>query len=370
MTTALYTTRLGHSTALIDAAGGRHAAVTSVHNVPGISETTTGEELGEVAIDQVVEYGGDYYPDAVESVERVDADTGDATGADDPRFRVDAERTTLDADRVVLATGFSDDPPRVDGLRRFTGRGLHYCLHCDAYSLADGRVYVLGHDDHAARVAMILLNFTSDVDLLLNGRDPEWDDRTAAQVEGHPVDVIGESVDRAFPEGGIGDATGGTPANVGGPDAPADRPAEDDAEGAWLGGLEFADGTVREYTGGFAMYGSEYNNGIARQLGCELNDDGSVDVDGDRRTSVDGVYAVGDLTHGQNQTPIAMGDGGYAGVALHKDLRTFPLDPDALPEGGIDEADVPAAPDDLRARMRRLRRTGVDRGIRPPGDGR
>lgn len=55
------------------------------------------------------------------------------------------------------------------------------------------------------------------------------------------------------------------------------------------------------------MNGSTYNNGLAAGLGCELNDDGTVAVDEDGRTSVEGVYAVGDLTPGNNQIPIAMG---------------------------------------------------------------
>jgi thioredoxin reductase len=55
-------------------------------------------------------------------------------------------------------------------LTEFTARGLH----CDAYTLGDGRVFVLGHDDHAATVAILMLNFTADVDLLLDGHDSEW----------------------------------------------------------------------------------------------------------------------------------------------------------------------------------------------------
>ena len=355
VTTALYTTRLGHRTALVDAGGGRHAAVDSVHNVAGISERTSGAELSAVAVAQLIEYGGDYYPDAVESVAVADAaGAADGTGR---RFRVEAERSEIATDRVVLATGFSDDAPRVPNLERFTGRGLHYCIHCDAYALADGRVYVLGRDEGAAHAALLLLNFTPDVDLLLNGADPDWSEETDRQIRGHPVDVVGEPVERAFPEGAVG--AGG---------AVADGVDGDSAEEPWLGGLEFADGTVREYTGGFAFYGREYNSELARELGCEVNDDGSVAVDADRRTSVDGAYAVGDLTHGQNQTPIAMGDGAYAGIALHKELRTFPLAPEEIPEGGVEQADAPSVADDLRARMRRLRETGVDRGMRPPED--
>lgn len=71
------------------------------------------------------------------------------------------------AEATVLATGMNDvrpDPP----LPR-TGRGLHYCLHCDAHVFADESVYVIGHGESAAHVAAILLNFTAEVDLLTGG---------------------------------------------------------------------------------------------------------------------------------------------------------------------------------------------------------
>jgi len=34
---------------------------------------------------------------------------------------------------------------------------------------------------------------------------------------------------------------------------------ENDPDSGWLEALEFEDGTRREYRGGFAMYGSDYN---------------------------------------------------------------------------------------------------------------
>ena len=96
------------------------------------------------------------------------------------------------AEYVVLATGFNDvrpDPP----LPR-TGRGLHYCLHCDAHMFVDQSVYVMGHGESAAHVAGIMLNFTDEVDILLRGADPEWSDETAGMLADHPIDTVHEEV--------------------------------------------------------------------------------------------------------------------------------------------------------------------------------
>jgi thioredoxin reductase (NADPH) len=351
LTTALYTTRLGHRTALVNREGGRYVTVRHVHNLVGVSEEASGADVSERAIEQVTTYGGDYYEDTAESVER----TPDA----DRAFAVRATRADLRADRVVLATGFADEPPRVPGLREFTGRGLHYCLHCDAYTLGDQPVFVLGHDDHAATVAMIMLNFTDDVDLLLDGEDPEWSDGVASQIEAHPVSAVEHEVDHAFAadDDRVREATR-APTQAG---TPADPETADDGGERWLGGFEFVDGSVETYAGGFAVYGRRYNADLADALGCERNDDGSVAVNDSFETSVDGVYAVGDLTHGQNQTPVAMGDGARTGIAVHKDLRTFPVPADELDA----VLDAPAAPPDLRARMRVLQGAESFPGLAP-----
>jgi thioredoxin reductase (NADPH) len=307
LSTALYTTRLSHDTAVIDRGGGRAAMMLETHNVIGVTEDVSGNELLSTAREQIREYGADLHREAVTGVERTD-----------DGFRVEAGDREFRADRVVLAVGFSDvrpDPP----LPR-TGRGLHWCLHCDAYMFVDESVFVMGAGESAAGVAMIMLNYTDEVDLLLRGDDPEWSEETDEQLRAHPVDVIEEEI------------TG-----------------MEKGEDGWLESFEFEDGTVREYRGGFPMYGSNYNAELVEGLGLERNDDGTVAVDGDGRTSVEGVYAVGDLTPGHNQVPVAMGEGADAGIAIHKELRTFPRSLEEIrSEGPVETTDVPSMSPELR----------------------
>jgi len=319
LTAALYTTRLAHDTVVVDRGGGRAAMMLDTHNVIGVTEEVSGNEFLETARRQVCHYGADYERDYVESVER----------REDGRFRLRTDSTEFVADAVVLATGFTDvrpDPP----LPR-TGRGLHWCLHCDAYMFVDRPVFVMGTGESAANVAMIMLNFTDEVDLLTRGDDPEWSDETDRQLRAHPVDVVEEEI------------------------------AGVENDDGWLVGLEFEDGTFREYHGGFPMYGADYNADLADQLGCARTDDGAVAVNDHGETSVDGVYAVGDLTPGHKQIPVAMGEGAKAGIAIHYALREFPrsLD-DVEAEGDVSPDEVPAASPALREAAREFRASGDD----------
>ena len=305
-TAALYSTRLGHRTVLLDRGGGRAAMMQEVHNLVGVREETSGNEYLATGKEQLREYGCDIEREMVSSCSH-EGDTIRLCGANEDYL----------AEYVVLATGFTDvrpDPP----LPR-TGRGLHYCLHCDAHMFVDQPVYVMGYGESAAHVAGILLNFTDEVDILLRDDDPEWSDETAAMLADHPIDIVHTEV------------TG-----------------VQNGEDGWLKALEFADGSVREYRGGFAMYGADYNSGLARELGCDRNDDGSVAVDDHGQTSVENVYAVGDATPGHNQVPIALGAGAKAGISVHFSLRDFPRDPEKIDEAGpVRDDEVPGIPDEL-----------------------
>ena len=315
LTTALYGARLGHETLLIDRGGGRAAMMADTHNVIGVTEDVSGNELLATGREQVASYGADLERGFVEAVERV-GDGNDGEG----RFRLVAGDDEFTARRVVLATGFSDERP--DPPLPRNARGLHWCLHCDAYMFVDEPVYVMGHGEAAAHVAMIMLNVTDDVDLLTRGAEPTWSEETAAQLEAHPIEVVHEDVS------GV----------------------ENDPDSGWLEAMEFEDGTRREYRGGFPMYGSDYNTALAESLGCELTDGGEVDVDDHGRTSVDGVFAVGDVTPGHNQIPVAMGQGAKAGLAIHKEIREFPRSKEAIArDGPVSETEVPAMAPELLA---------------------
>jgi len=283
MTAALYTTRLGHSTAIINAGGGRAAMMKDTHNLIGVTEDTSGIEFLNTGWEQLEQYGSDIIRDKVTSTEKLSKNVFSVTTSSGESYTTE---------NLVLATGFSDNTP--DPPLPPTGRGLHYCLHCDAYMFQDESVYVMGHNESAAHVAMIMLNFTDEVDLLTRGHNPVWSDETEELLQKHPITLIHEEVS------GIQKKEG------------------------WLNALEFEDGSVNEYKGGFAMYGSNYNNDLAKQLGCELNDDGTIVVDESNRTTIENVYAVGDIISGHNQIPVALGEGAKAGIDIHYSTRTYP----------------------------------------------
>jgi len=67
MTAALYSTRLGHRTAVVNSGGGRAAVMQGVHNLLGVTEDTSGMEFLSVGREQPAEYGCERHRDRVQS---------------------------------------------------------------------------------------------------------------------------------------------------------------------------------------------------------------------------------------------------------------------------------------------------------------
>lgn len=70
----------------------------------------------------------------------------------------------------------------------------------------------------------------------------------------------------------------------------------------------------------YPALGSDVHCQLAEMVGARLNDDGCVGVDAHMRTSVEGIYAAGDVVIGLDQISNAMGHGGIAATTIRNDL--------------------------------------------------
>jgi thioredoxin reductase len=70
----------------------------------------------------------------------------------------------------------------------------------------------------------------------------------------------------------------------------------------------------------FFYVGWQVRNDVARALGCELRDDGSIVVDANQATTIDRVYAAGNCSEPRALVPAAAGSGAAAAVAINARL--------------------------------------------------
>lgn len=115
---------------VIDAGTPRNAPATQVHSYLG-REGVNPRELLAIGRSEVEQYGGTIRDATVIGVERV-SETG---------LRVTlADETTVDARRVLVATGVADELPGIPGLAARWGVDVLHCAYCHGYEVRDKEI--------------------------------------------------------------------------------------------------------------------------------------------------------------------------------------------------------------------------------------
>ena len=282
LTAAIYLARFHLDILIVDSGKGRAATIPCTHNHAGYPDGISGKELIALMKEQAQLYGAKIVDGCVTRLHR---------NEEAELFEAEWGSGAIQARSVLLATGVTNRRPPMDETLHddALARGLiRYCPICDGYEVTDKKVGVLGSGKNGVAEAVFLRGYTADVTLIAPDK--------AMSVS---------SVDRlALERAGI--------ETVDGP-AEAVAIAEDSIT------VDTAEGHFT-FDSVYPALGSDVHCQLADMVGARLGDDGCVGVDAHMRTSVDGVYAAGDLVIGLDQISNAMGQGGIAATAIRNDL--------------------------------------------------
>lgn len=236
--------------------------------------------------DEVTSHGGLIIEACVNAVEQVSAEC----------FRVSAgsEGTAakvFEAQRILLATGLRDLTPDCPGFREFYGSSVFHCPDCDGYEVTDKRVAVFAPGKNAVTFTTHLRTWTRQLTFLTDRR--EMADSDLATLEKLDVPIRTEAI-------------------VG---------LEGDESTRQLRRVLFSEGKPLECDALFFNLGTELASNFHETLGCRLDDEsGLVWVDKTQKTSVEGVYAAGDITPHSQLAVVAAAEGAMAAIHIHKSL--------------------------------------------------
>ncbi|GMP13142.1 hypothetical protein TM239_68250 [Bradyrhizobium sp. TM239] len=89
-----------------------------------------------------------------------------------------------------------------------------------------------------------------------------------------------------------------------------------------VGGLEavFADGRTMQFDTVYPAMGAEVRSQLAVSLGAQHTGEGYLKVDDHQRTSVDGLYGIGDVVTDLHQISVAFGHAALAACTIHHSL--------------------------------------------------
>jgi thioredoxin reductase (NADPH) len=241
-------------------AGGQLMLTTDVENYPGFPDAILGPELMEALEKQAARFGAEILADMATSVDLSSRPFGVWAGDEEWRART-----------LIIATGASAKWLGVPGEEKLRGRGVSACATCDGFFFRDRKLIVVGGGDTAMEEATFLTKFASTV-TIVHRRDEFrasriMQDRVFADEK---IDVVWNSVVEEI----LGD---------------------DAVSGVRLRNLEAGETTELATDGVFMAIGHTPNTSLFEgQL--ELSN-GYVLVDEpSTRTSVDGVFAAGDVT--------------------------------------------------------------------------
>jgi thioredoxin reductase (NADPH) len=194
--------------------------------------------------------------------------------------------------RLLLATGIVDESPDLPGLKDAIYRGaLRFCPICDGFEARDKRIGVLGPLRIATGKAQFLRTYSRDIVLLPTDEpDQSGDDAQALKQAGITLEKRVVDVERA---------------------------------GEKIAAV-FADGRRLPVDVLYPALGCDVRSQLATALGARCTEIGNLHVDDKQRTSVEGLYAAGDVVTDLHQLSVATGHAAVAATAIHNSLpRNF-----------------------------------------------
>ncbi|MBY6677373.1 thioredoxin-disulfide reductase [Rhodococcus sp. BP-332] len=281
--------------------GGALMTTTEVENFPGFRDGIMGPDLMEQMREQAMRFGADIRTEDVEELSL----TGDVK-------TVTVDGTEYRARAIILAMGAAARYLGVPGEQTLLGRGVSACATCDGFFFRDQDIAVIGGGDSAMEEATFLTRFARSVTIV--HRREEF---RASRI----------MLERAKENEKITFVTNADVVEVQG---------ESGVTGLKIRDTRSGEERVLDVTGVFVAIGHDPRSELVRGQ-VELDEAGYVVVQAPTTsTSIDGVFAAGDLVdHVYQQAITAAGTGCAASI----DAERWLADQGDITENTLENAD-------------------------------
>jgi len=204
------------------------------------------------------------------------------------------------AKTVLLATGSDYKKLGIPGEKEYFARGVHYCATCDGAFYRDKRLIVVGGGNSAVQEAIFLTRFATNIDLLVRG-----DHLRASEILQHDLEKHKDKI--------LVHLNTTTDEIIG----------KDGKVVAVIGTDKHKKSKVRFETDGvFIFIGLMPNTDFLKDTTVDLDEIGMIKTDDYLETSMEGVFAAGDVRSGATmQIASATGEGATAALMIRKHLE-------------------------------------------------
>jgi thioredoxin reductase len=205
------------------------------------------------------------------------------------RFHVTlADGVRLAARKLLIATGVVDNLPSIPGFQELYGRSVFHCPYCDGWEVRDQPLAVYGRGARGLGLSLELTGWSRDVVLCTDGPS-ELDAADIARLTRNGIALRDERVTRLEGSDGLEQVV-----------------------------FERGDPLARRAL--FFTTGQTQQSELARTLGCEINEKGTVRTGKYEATHLPGLFVAGDASRAVQWVVVAAAEGAEAAFAINSAL--------------------------------------------------
>jgi thioredoxin reductase (NADPH) len=287
LTAGIYLAQAKVKTIIVDIAmpGGQVSTTHMVSNYPGFINPIEGYMLSHNMTEQTKAAGVEF---------RIAVDVSDVDLIK-KQILVDGQET-IKAKKIIIATGASPRFINIPGEKEFKGKGVSYCATCDAKYYHDKEVVIIGGGNTAVEESEFISKFASKITMIHQFDNLTSNKEAQEKAMNNPkIQVLFEHEPRAFEKNG-------------------------DKMNVKVENLKTKEISDIETDGIFVFVGMKPNLDLFLDK-LELDEWGYLKADGDMKTSLPDIFAVGDvISKKYRQITTAVADGTIASISITKEL--------------------------------------------------
>ncbi len=288
LTASLYLARAGYRVLVMEENnfGGQIVITEKVVNYPGIYEIS-GAELTGIMKKQGTRFGAEYLKAKVLSL------------CPDKDIKViNTDKGVFYAFSILIATGAHPRMIGFPGEEEYKGKGIAYCATCDGMFFKDKEVFVIGGGYAAAQESVFLTKYARHVTIIMRGKEFACPEKVSAKAkQNEKISILYNT-----------------------------KVLEVRGDEEMIKSITYCNDLTGEKTtfapderfGVFIFAGYEPATEFVRDI-IKLNDKDYIVTDCAKKTSIDGVYAAGDVCEKNlRQVATAVGDGAAASTEMER----------------------------------------------------
>ena len=250
----------------------------NVENYPGFIDPISGPELLSRMQEQARKYGVQTITHEVINLTKKNS-----------IFSVKIETGEVhEATSVIICTGMALLTANIKNEKELKGRGVHFCVACDGIFYKNKKVAVIGNSNYAVEEAYELLTYTKDITIISNGREFEFSKEIESIISKNQIKLRKDRILEFIGQEKLQE-------------------------------LKFKDNS-EAFDGVFIAIGTASAASFANKLGLLVENEAII-IDRAGKTNVEGIYAAGLATGGNNQIAKSVGEGCNAAISIIKKMK-------------------------------------------------